>query len=248
MTSGLRLVLDFDGVICDATRECALVTWLGVHPPDPSVPVSSYLGAMETESGFVHRFRHIRGFARVLEHFLVAHDPAATCIRTGAQFDALFRAIPAGDVADFAQAASAARRRCRAEEPAFWLGLHTLYPGITQVLQDNAGAVAVVTAKDAASVRAVLERHGLAGTVAEITGECGSKPEAVRDLCARYGIAPQMVTFIDDNLSNVTSVAATGAAAYWATWGYHAPEDPAAAARAGVRPLELAGLPALAAA
>jgi phosphoglycolate phosphatase-like HAD superfamily hydrolase len=248
MTPAPRLVLDFDGVIADATAECALVTWLGVHPPDPSAPVSSCLAAMETGSGFAGRFRHVRGFARVLEHFLVAHDPLAGWIRTAAGFDAVFRAIPAGDVAAFAQAASAARHRCRAEEPEFWLGLHALYPGITQVLQENAGAVAVVTAKDEPSVRAVLDQYGLADAVAEITGECGRKADAVRDLCARHGLTPGAVTFVDDNLANVTAVAATGATAYWATWGYHAPGDPAAARQAGITPLDLAGLPALAAA
>jgi phosphoglycolate phosphatase-like HAD superfamily hydrolase len=242
----LRLIVDFDGVVCDAMEECALVTWLGAHPPSPGSPVSSYLTAMPR--GFVQRFRNIRGFARLLEHFLVAHRPAAAYIQTRARFDTVFRCIAAEYVREFTRTANAARQRCRVEEPAFWLGLHTMYPGIPEMLRDMAGTVAVVTAKDEQSVRAILERHGLAGTVAEIIGECGQKAEAVRDLCARHGITPDAVTFVDDNLANVVAVAATGAAAYWAMWGYHTSDDLAEASRTGVRRLELAEMPALTAA
>ncbi len=88
----------------------------------------------------------------------------------------------------------------RYEETAFWLGLHELYPPVARLLRENAGSVAVVTAKDAASVRTVLEFHGLGDTVAEVIGECGQKAEAVRDLCERGRIAPAAVTFVDDNL------------------------------------------------
>jgi HAD superfamily hydrolase (TIGR01509 family) len=238
-----KLIMDFDGVVCDALEECALVTWLGAHPPSQVSPVSSYLTAMPR--GFVQRFRNIRGFARLLEHFLVAHRPAAAHIRTRARFDTVFRCIATEYVREFTRTANAARARCRTEEPAFWLGLHTLYPGIPQLLQDMAGEVAVVTAKDEQSVRAILERHGLAHTVAEIIGECRQKADAVRELCARHGATPDSVTFVDDNLANAAAVAATGASAYWAMWGYHTSDDLAEAGRTGVRRLELAELAAL---
>jgi phosphoglycolate phosphatase-like HAD superfamily hydrolase len=240
-----RLIMDFDGVVCDALEECALVTWLGVHPPSPRVAVSSQLTAMPR--GFVDRFRNIRGFARLLEHFLVAHRPAAARITTRPQFETAFRAIARAYVREFSRGASGARQRCREEEPSFWLDLHTVYPGIAELLRDRAGEVAVVTAKDESSVRAILEHHGLGDAVAEVIGECGRKADAVRDLCARHGVSSATVTFVDDNLANVAAVAATGASAHWAMWGYHTAHDLADAARAGVRRLELGDLPLLAA-
>jgi phosphoglycolate phosphatase-like HAD superfamily hydrolase len=239
------LILDFDGVVCDALEECALVTWLGMRPPAPRMAVSTYLTAMPR--AFVERFRKVRDYARLLDHFLVAHRPAAANIHTKNDFEALFGALGMGYVADFVATASAVRERCRTEEPEFWLDLHTLYPGIPDLLRRHAGAVCVVTAKDEESVWTILDRHGLAPTVAEVIGECGQKADAVRDLCARHGTTPDVTTFIDDNLTNVQQVARTGARAYWAMWGYHTPDDLADADRIGVRKLELAAVPSFAA-
>jgi phosphoglycolate phosphatase-like HAD superfamily hydrolase len=243
MIPGVRLILDFDGVICDAMEECALVTWLGVHAASPRAPVSSYLTAMPR--GFVDRFRTVRDYARLLDHFLVAHRPAAASIRTQARFDAIFACIAREYVREFTRSATATRARCRAEEPRFWLDLHAFYPGITELLREHAGQIAIVTAKDEDSVRTILGWHGLADTVTEVIGACSRKAEAVQDLCQRHGTAPPAVTFIDDNLANARQVAATGARSYWAMWGYHTGDDAAAAEAAGISRLELADLSAL---
>jgi phosphoglycolate phosphatase-like HAD superfamily hydrolase len=239
-----KLILDFDGVVCDALEECALVTWLGVHQPQPGTPISAYLEAMPR--GFLERFRTVRDYSRLLAHFVVAHRAAAGSIRAKADFDRLFEVIPADYIVRFSVAASAARQRCRDEESDLWLDLHTLYDEIPDLLHRHAGEVAIVTAKDEESVWAILNRHGLAHTVVEVIGECGRKAEAVVDLCARHGSDPRSTTFIDDNLANVVGVASTGARTLWATWGYATPEDQAEATERGVPRLALESLPALA--
>lgn len=238
-----RLIVDFDGVVVDALEECALVTWLGVHPPVASAPVSAYLPAIPP--GFLRRFARVRDFSRTLDHFLVAHRPAADRIAAQAEFDRIFGVLTPATVRSFVAGAGAARQRCRTEEAPFWLDLHTLYPGIDALLERHAGAVAVITAKDAESVWTILRRRGLAHTVVEVIGECGRKDDALRDLCRRYGARPQDVTFVDDNLTNVSRVAATGARHAWATWGYHTPEDVATAARLGIPRISLAEVPTL---
>jgi len=236
-----RMVLDFDGVICDPANECRLVTWLAAHPPDPSLPISSYLVAVER--GFAARFMHIRGYARLLEHFVVAHHPGAEAVSSRAEFTALFGSIPGDEVAAFVEAAGAVRRRFRTEETFGWAALHPLYRGVAKLFRDHPGVIAVASARDSASVYTILDYRGLGGTVAEVAGECRSKADAVLDLCARYGLDPGEITFVDDNLENVTAVAAAGASAYWAMWGHHVPEDLAVARQAGVRRLELDELP-----
>ena len=241
-----KIILDFDGVVCDGTEECALITWLGVHPPSPRTPISSHLIAIPR--GFLERFRKIRAYSRVLDHFIVAHRPIAAHIQTRSRFDTVFRCIAADYVRDFVKTATAARTRCRNEEASFWLDLHTLYPGIAELLQDRSGDVIVVTAKDEDSVRTILNRHGIEHTVAEVIGECSQKDQAVRELCARHGISPNTVTFVDDNLTNVLRVATTGANTYWAMWGFHTAEDLAEAERVAVARLRLDDLPTLAAA
>jgi HAD superfamily hydrolase (TIGR01509 family) len=227
-------------VICDALTECALVTWLGVHPPSPKTPVSAYTPAMPR--GFLERFRTIRDYARTLDHFVTAHRPMAAYLTSQAGFDRLYGSIANVFVADFTAAASAARARCREEEPEFWTGLHTLYPGVERLLRRHAGKVCIVTAKDEESVWRILRHHRVDDTVLEIVGECSRKAEAVRALAARHGVSTAECTFVDDNLTNAIQVAATGARALWATWGYHTPEHAEQAASAGLPRLNLPGL------
>jgi phosphoglycolate phosphatase-like HAD superfamily hydrolase len=238
------LILDFDGVICDALTECALVTWLGVHPPAPSAPVSAYAAAMPR--GFLDRFRTIRDYARTLDHFVTAHRPMAAYLTSQAAFDRLYRSIAGVFVADFTAQASAARARCRDEEPEYWTGLHTLYPGVDTLLRRHAGKVCIVTAKDEDSVWQILRHHKVDQTVLEIVGESSRKADAVRTLAARYAVAADECTFIDDNLTNAIQVAATGARTLWATWGYHTPEHEAEAQRVNLPRLRLPDLADLA--
>jgi phosphoglycolate phosphatase-like HAD superfamily hydrolase len=234
------LILDFDGVICDALTECALVTWLGVHPPSPNTPVSAYAAAMPR--GFVERFRTIRDYARTLDHFVTAHRPMAAYLTSQAAFDRLFASIADVFVAEFTAQAAAARARCREEEPEFWTGLHTLYPGVEDLLRRHAGKVCIVTAKDEDSAWRILRHHEVDDTVLEIVGESSRKADAVRALSERHGVDVADNTFIDDNLTNAVQVAATGARALWATWGYHTPEHEEQADRAGLPRLRLSDL------
>src|SRR6266700_1796881 len=178
------LILDFDGVICDALTECALVTWLGIHQPPPGTRISAHAKAMPRN--FVERFRAIRDYSRGLEHFMTAHRPMAANVRDQAHFDRLFGIFSAEYVGEFVASASAARARCREEEPEFWLDLHTLYPGIAGLLRRHDGRVCIVTAKDEESVRRILRRHGLEDTVLEVVGETTRKAAAVRALMDRH--------------------------------------------------------------
>ncbi|MFE3739814.1 HAD family hydrolase [Streptomyces sp. NPDC059134] len=237
------LALDFDGVVCDALDECALITWLGEQPYDPALPGPGQLARVPGE--FTERFRKVRDYARVLDHFLVAHHPAAGAIGSQAEFDRLYAALPQPRVRRFVAGASAARDRLREKEPEFWLGLHTLYPGIPGLLRRAGVPVVIVTAKDESSVRAILAHHGLEAAVAEVYGECAAKPEAVREACARRGVPLEAATFVDDNLTNVRGVSAAGVRARWALWGYQTPEHRAEAAEFGITGLELTGLAGL---
>jgi phosphoglycolate phosphatase-like HAD superfamily hydrolase len=237
------LVVDFDGVVCDALAECALITWLGAHQGRPWS--SGRTQFRRVPQPFIRRFRVIRDYSRTLDHFVLAHLPYTQWINGQRGFERIFHSLPESYVGRFTATASAARARLRDEEPEFWLDMHTLYPGMSLLLQRHAGATAIVTAKDEESVRGILHRHSLEHVVTDVIGECSDKPRAVRDLCLRHRIPPPQATFIDDNLTNVRCVSEVGVRALWATWGYHTPEDLVNGARPGIRPLALSGVPGL---
>ncbi|MEV0601770.1 HAD family hydrolase [Streptomyces sp. NPDC050315] len=231
------LAVDFDGVVADAPAECALVTWLGVRGLDTSVTGAEQLRRVPGD--FVERFRHIRNYSRLLDHFMVAHLPTAAAVGSQAEFDALFSGLAPERVREFTHQAGAAREWLRTEEPDFWLDLHTLYPGMADLLRRYSGSVVVITAKDEGAVRAVLARQGLEDTVREVFGECGRKAEALLDVSARWAVPVEHITFIDDNLANVRRAIETGARARWARWGYATPEHRAEAERFAVTALDL---------
>ena len=239
------LVVDFDGVVCDAFEECALVTWLGLHGVDPDLRISSYLRALPTT--FLDQFAHVRNFARTLDEFVVAHVLGDERPRTLVRFREIFDELPGEFVRTFLAKANHARQRCRREEPKFWLNLHALYPGIDELLSRHAGEVYVITAKDAPSVWAILRDHRLEHTVKAVYGEASRKDDVMRQLCREHDRELEDATFIDDNLLNVSRVSTTGARAQWAFWGYHTPEDVEQARAANVQALTLDALPALAA-
>ncbi|KAA2260648.1 HAD family hydrolase [Solihabitans fulvus] len=226
------LLLDFDGVVCDALLECALVTWFGLHVVPEFDVVSVAVEALaRLPEDFVRAFRTVRDYSRTLDRFVVAHLAEAAAIGDQARFDELFARLPPELVARFVAGAGAVRSALRSRQPEFWLGLHTLYPGMPELLRRHAGKVAIVTAKDAGSVADILAHHGLADAVAHIEGECGDKAAAVSRICAEFLVEPAAAVFVDDNLANVLRVRETGARTRWALWGYHTAEHVAIAAR-----------------
>lgn len=230
------LFLDFDGVVCDALPECALVTWFGVHhlPDPPDGPIA----LAQLPAAFLDRFRRVRNYSRLLDHFLVAHLTESAGITSQDGFDRMFATLSPERVATFTATASAARAALRSRQPEFWLGLHTLYPGATDLFEQYSGGIVIITAKDVASTTEILAHHGLAGAVAHIEGECADKARAVARISTELGIDPSGSLFVDDNLANVLRVRETGTPALWALWGYHTADHVTEADRAAVRAID----------
>ena len=235
------LVLDFDGVVCDALEECALVTWHGLASVDLTTVKGAELLA-QVPAPFVARFRHVRNYSRLLDHFFVAHQRGSDNIRTQHEFDALFSSLDPDDVQAFVQGATTVRDLLRENDGEFWLGMHTLYPGVAGLMRRHAGETAIVTAKDERSVWEILRWHGLDQTVTEVIGECGAKAEAVERLAREANVPTSDVTFIDDNLANVVRVGGVGTRAMWASWGYQIPEHRLQAEQQLISTVELADL------
>src|SRR5690606_28370687 len=74
------LILDFDGVVCDAFEECAVVTWYATEDPETTAakPVAELVS--DLPASFLTRFRTVRKYSRLLHHFMVAHDPRSEAV------------------------------------------------------------------------------------------------------------------------------------------------------------------------
>jgi len=234
--AGRVLAVDFDGVLVDATEECALVTWYAPRVGDLSRTDGRLAAGVPEE--FKVRFAQIRPYARTFGGFAVALSPTAGHVRSQADFDRAYRAIPPDEARVFVVGAHRVRAVLRARLGGFWLSLHRVPPGVPGLLARFAGRTHVVTARDAASTRLVLAAYGLAHHVATVQGNCTDKAAAVDRLRAQLAIPAEEIVFLDDNLTNVEVVAATGVTALWVRWGWHTAEHEERARAIGVAALD----------
>jgi phosphoglycolate phosphatase-like HAD superfamily hydrolase len=216
------LALDFDGVICDGFNECVLVTWYG--PRAGALADFGAAGMSAIPPAFVRRFLHCRAFAKHLGHFYVSLLEGIERVRTQADFEALYASVSPLDVEAFVVAVNQYRALVRKHLPEAWLSQQGLYPGVGDFLRRARLPLYVVTAKDAASVAQILEHAGVALAPQHIFGELRDKRAALSQICAAEQIAPGALGVVDDNVLNALTAQRAGFRAYWALWGYRAPD------------------------
>lgn len=241
------LVLDFDGVICSSARE---VTAVAVEAYRDLAPRSALVAAVDER-------RHGRPWPDydvaadpVFEPFLEllplgnrAEDFGVACraVEAGveladqAAYDRYFDTVDAGWRRRYHEAFYAARTRLREADLDGWLALHRDYPLFSELLRRRGGDVvpAIATAKDRTSVRLLLERFGLAELFPDqrlLDKEAGvSKRAHLERLADRLGCAFRDMTFVDDKVNHLESVAPLGVRPVLAGWGFNGPREHAAA-------------------
>jgi len=215
------LALDFDGTLCDGVAECLLVSWLAFADGVQSSDSVTLLDAIP--AGFKDHFARCRNFVRHSGHFIIPFLCDAT-FETQADFDAAYQAVEPGRLEAFLRRFEACRRQLRHDHPEQWLALHTLYPGVRSALQAARLPLFIVTAKDTASVMAILEAAGVPFGEDRIHGGVTAKLAAFHDIVRQSGCSPERLAIYDDSVLNVAEARGAGFDAIWATWGYSSPE------------------------
>lgn len=222
------LVFDFDGVLCDSLAECMTVAWYA-HAGEPLARfVTPGLDGVPHEVR--QRFEGCRPFMRHLGHFyvpLVERAPPAT---THAEFQARFDALAGDDAERFVRAAEAYRAGLRAEHASAWHACHAVELRLGALVSD----AYIATARDSDSVAQILGGQGIAIAPDRIFGSLRDKTRALAVIAERESRAPRDVVLVDDSIENCMAARASGFAAYWASWGYHADADATTAAGHGI--------------
>jgi len=222
------LALDFDGVVWDSVGECyhmarrAYREMFGAEPE-------------ECEDGFRQGRWLVRcggEFLLVLELALEGRD-----LRTFSKAEFAHRAAEeAQRLQAFEPIFYRHRQLCRERETPAWMAMQRAYPEFLAELpslQAHFAELVVCTTKDEASARQLLETVGLRLSIwAKEHGV--HKGEQVRDLCAKRGVEPREICFVDDLLDNLEQVEPTGARLFLADWGYNTPEEQDEARRRGI--------------
>jgi phosphoglycolate phosphatase-like HAD superfamily hydrolase len=218
------LALDFDGVICDSAREAfvvALRTYRGVLSPA--------FARGEADAALFAEFVALMP----LGNGAIDYGIALSALERGraltgqAAYDAFRAELDAGALRAFRKQFYRERADWMKRDLAGWHAHMRPYPGICELLRRRAreSALAIATAKDRRSVRALLTQYGVADLFPEgavLDKETSdSKRAHVLRIAERAGVPVSEVTFVDDKVSHLEDVARLGARCVLAAWGYN---------------------------
>ena len=239
------LALDFDGVVSDSAPESyvvacrALAALRGDSAPETGrpAPAREAVLADPTYAEFVRLMplgNRAEDYAVVLEAIR-----SGTAVPDQTAYDARRRAVPEAFVRDFHRRFYQERRALAEGDTPGWHALMGPYTPLLPILRRRASdtRLAIATAKDHASVEALLEHYGIADlfdAAAILDKETGvSKTAHLRRLQALHGVAWESILFVDDKLNHLEDVATLGVRCALAAWGYNGPREADAARRQG---------------
>jgi phosphoglycolate phosphatase-like HAD superfamily hydrolase len=237
------LALDFDGVVCDSLREVfatALATYESLEPDSPAVKrirarhgqgrwheldlmSDPVMVSFESMMPLGNRAEDFGVSLKAVDSFLELTDQGA--------YDTFYRTVAADWLSTFHRAFYEQRDRARAFDTHGWLELHASYPRFLEILRRRASdaRIALATAKDRRSAVLLLEHLGIGDLFAPelvLDKETGvSKTAHLTALRDRLDVPFEEITFVDDKVNHLETVAPLGVRPILAGWGFNTPRE-----------------------
>jgi phosphoglycolate phosphatase-like HAD superfamily hydrolase len=230
------LALDFDGVISDSAREAFEVAWRTYLKLCPDSP----LRELAREACY-SAFLDLMPLGNRAEDYGVALAAleAHVSLLDQAAYDAFRADRDAEWLRRFHRCFYRMREAFAAEDPAGWRRLLRSYPGFLSVLRRRRGQVtyAIATAKDRRSVGVLLREYGIDDLFqreAILDKETGvTKVSHLEHLQRVFGFDFSEMTFVDDKVNHLDTVAPLGVRCALAAWGYNGEREHELARRHG---------------
>ena len=233
------LALDFDGVLCDSSREVFVVavdTFADLEPAsellERLLPLRANAAGGDSghrESEIYTRFCDLLPLGNRAEDFGVSLRAVENEIAISDQndYDAFYQTIEHEWLKRYHTRFYDCRERLRAADVRAWRKLHLPFPGFADLLRRHMERTrpAVATAKDARSVELLLDELGFEGIFKRemiVDKETGiEKTRHLRVLQKRTGVDFSDITFVDDKVSHLVKVAELGVRGVLAGWGFN---------------------------
>ena len=230
------LALDFDGVISDSALESFIVALRTFRVLEPeSAWAERAEGLASCNSDVIRQHDLFRDFLDLMPLGNRAEDfgVALRCLSTEASvpdqhaWDALRDSEDPEFLATFHRAFYREREALWGRDPAGWLALLAPFSSFVDVIRRHRHdcVLALATAKDRASVERLLDAYAISDLFTPeriLDKEDGvSKRAHLSALRERTGVPFADITFVDDKLKHLESVAALGVRGVLAGWGYN---------------------------
>jgi phosphoglycolate phosphatase-like HAD superfamily hydrolase len=226
------LALDFDGVIAQSAPETFQVALRTYRQLNSESALSSQ-DPNELYRGFVE----LMPLGNRAEDFGVALRAleSGTKIPDQEAYDAFYNALDPAWRREFHRRFYEVRAALAATDPVGWRALQPPYGPFLEMLRRHAGQVelAIASAKDSASVRALLKSYGVQDLFPPeriLDKEVGvHKTSHLERLHQLLGLPYAEFTFVDDKVSHLDEVSPLGVRCALAAWGYNGPRERALA-------------------
>jgi phosphoglycolate phosphatase-like HAD superfamily hydrolase len=222
------LALDFDGVISDSVGEVFAVSTGAYYELRPE---SSLLHRDPDE--LLRAFRELMPLGNRAEDYCVAlaaleqREP----LEDQQAYDRFYRLQDPAWLERYHGSFYEQRRHLSEEQPARWRASMRPYPVLPGVLRRHAGRTryAIATAKDRRSVEIMLREYGIDDLVPGhllLDKETGKNKAAhLRRIAVLLDLPCSELTFIDDKVNHLDTVAPLGVRCALAAWGYNGPRE-----------------------
>jgi len=246
------LALDFDGVVCDSLREVfatALATYESMEPDSALLArLRSRRGegrwhglafandpvmvAFESMMPLGNRAEDFGVSLKALDNFLELTDQES--------YDTFYRTVAPEWMATFHRGFYEQRDAARAFDTHGWLELNAPYPAFLEILRRRSAdaRIALATAKDRRSAELLLAHLGVGDLFAPeliLDKETGKEKTAhLTALRDQLDVPFDEITFVDDKLNHLETVAPLGVRPILAGWGFNTPREHALADEKGI--------------
>ncbi len=245
------VAFDFDGVLSDSAREAfvvALRTYARLCPDSPIAEHAAHLPEADLDAYPFDEDPRFGVFVALMPLGNRAEDFGASlrAIGAGAQladqdaYDTFFASLDNEWLERFHGEFYRARAALRDAHPVAWRALQRPYRPVLDAARRHAGdtRLAIATAKDATSVRLLLEAYGAADLFPSgrvLDKETGvSKRAHLERLAAELDAPFSLITFVDDKLNHLEAVRDLGVRRVLAGWGFNGERERAGARADGI--------------
>jgi phosphoglycolate phosphatase-like HAD superfamily hydrolase len=243
------LVLDFDGVVSDSAREAFIVAVRTFRElrPDARMPPADREVEQHPLFGTFMELMPLGNGAADYGAILTAAASAAN-LPDQVAYDAFRAELDPAWLERYVTRFYGTRSEMAAADPEGWRSLMRPYPEVLRLLRDHAEDgvdYAIATSKDSGSVEALLRDYGIDDLIPldrVVDRRAGPRKSVhLERLSERLGVALDEMTFVDDKVSHLDSVAPLGVRCALAAWGYNGPREHRIAIERGYTVVELVG-------
>jgi len=237
------LALDFDGVVCDSLHECMATALAAYDTMTPDSPLISRIRGRCGEGRWhaidlsgdpvAISFENMMPLGNRAEDFGVSLRAAEGFLELTDQgaYDTFYATLGPEWLQVYHEAFYEQRAAACAFDKHGWLDLHAPYPAFSELLHRRAPdtTLALATAKDRPSAEVLLDHLGLADLFAPeciLDKQTGvTKTAHLTALKERLDVTFDEITFVDDKVNHLQTVAPLGVRPVLAAWGFNTPRE-----------------------